>query len=92
MTKKEAISITSKCAGLYASNLRDRQLAFVYRDAKNNSGFIEAVFQANNFMHFTGIELKSRTKANEFYRNAIDKRLKETDILSKSDHTTELKL
>ena len=92
MTKKEAISIISKCAGLYASNLCDRQLAFVYRDAKNNSGFIEAVFQANNFMHFTGIELKSRTKANEFYRNAIDKRLKETDILSKSDHTTELKL
>lgn len=92
MTKKEAISIISKCATLYDSNLCDRQLAFVYRDGNNRAGFVEAIFRSNNFMHFTGIDTKSHLKANAFYRNALDKRLKESDIQFKNSHTTELKL
>ena len=92
MTKKEAISIISKCAALYDANLCDRQLAFVYRDGNNRVGFVEAIFRSNNFMHFTGIDTKNHIKANAFYRNALDKRLKESDIQFKNSPTTELKL
>lgn len=92
MTKKEAISTITKCAELYASTLCDRQLAFVYRNAVNKSSFIEVTFRANNFLHFTGIKTASGIKANAFYRNAIDRRLKESDIIFKENHTTELKL
>lgn len=92
MTKKEAISIISKCAKLYAANLCDRQLAFVYRDGSNQTGFVEVTFRSNNFMHFTGVDSKSNLKANAFYRNALDNRLKESDIQFKNNHTTELKL
>ena len=92
MTKKEAISIISKCAMLYAANLCDRQLAFVYRDGNNQTGFVEVTFRSNNFMHFTGIDMKNHIKANAFYRDALDKRLKESDIQFKNNHTTELKL
>lgn len=92
MTKKEAISVISKCAKLYAGNLCDRQLAFVYRDGNNQTGFVEVTFRSNNFMHFTGVDSKSKLKANAFYRNALDNRLKESDIQFKDNHTTELKL
>lgn len=92
MTKKEAISIISKCATLYAANLCDRQLAFVYRDGNNQTGFVEVTFRSNNFMHFTGIDTKNHIKANAFYRDAFDKRLKESTIQFKNNHTTELKL
>lgn len=92
MTKKDAISIISKCATLYAANLCDRQLAFVYRDGNNQTGFVEVTFRSNNFMHFTGIDAKKHIKANAFYRDALDKRLKESDIQFKNNHTTELKL
>lgn len=92
MTKKEAISIISKCAALYDANLCNKQLAFVYRDGNNRSGFVEITFRSNNFMHFTGIDSKKHTKANAFYRDALEKRLKESDIYFKDNHTTELKL
>lgn len=92
MTKKEAISIISKCATLYAANLCDRQLAFVYRDGNNRAEFVEVTFRPNNFMHFTGIDTKNHIKANAFYRDSLDKRLKESAIIFKDNHTTELKL
>ena len=92
MTKKEAISIINKCATLYAANLCDRQLAFAYRNSNNQTEFVEVTFRSNNFMHFTGIDTKSHIKANAFYRDALDKRLKESAIKFKDNHTTELKL
>lgn len=92
MTKKEAISIISKCALLYAANLCNQQLAFVFRDGNNRTGFVEVTFRSSNFMHFTGIETKTCLKANAFYRDALDKRLKESAIQFKNNHTTELKL
>ncbi len=92
MTKKEAIAIISRCAALYSANLCDQQLAFVYRDGNNQTGFVEVIFRSNNFMHFTGIDTKNHIKANAFYRDALDKRLKESDIQFKNNHKTELKL
>ncbi len=53
MTKKEAISIISRCSLLYASNLCGKQLALVYRDNVDRLRFVEVTFWANNFMHFT---------------------------------------
>lgn len=92
MTKKEAISIISKCARQYAVNLCDKQLAFVYRDSKNKTDYAEVIFRSNNFMHFTGIETKNSMKANMFYKAALEQRLKESNLVFKSNHTTELKL
>ena len=92
MTKKEAISIISKCVTLYAANLCDQQLAFFYRDGNNQTGFVEVTFGFNNFMHFTGIDTKKHIKANAFYRDSLDKRPKESAIQFKNNHTTELKL
>ena len=73
-------------------NLCDRQLAFAYRNSINRTEFVEVTFRSNNFMHFTGIDTKSHIKANAFYRDALDKRLKESAIKFKDNHTTELKL
>lgn len=92
MTKKEGISIINKCARLYKGNLCDRQLAFVYRDGNNKVFVVEAVFRANNFLHFTGIDTRQHQKAGSFYRDAIDQRLKESDLIFKDSYTTELKL
>ena len=92
MTKKEAISIITKCATLYKANLCDKQLAFVFRDGNNKTKYVEVSFRSNNFMHFTGIETKNDTKANAFYREAVNQRLTESNILFKDNHTTELKL
>lgn len=92
MTKKEAISIISKCTASYDANLCNKQLAFVYRDGNNRIGFVEITFRSNNFMHFTSINSKKHIKANAFYRDVLEKRLKESDIQFKDNHTTELKL
>lgn len=92
MTKKEAVSIISKCARQYALNLCDKQVVFVYRDQKNKPDYVEVFFRSNNFMHFTGIEAKNLMKANRFYRDAIQQRLKESNLIFKDNHTTELKL
>lgn len=85
MTKKEAVSIITNCAARYAANLCNRQLAFVYRDGRNQTEFIEVTFRPNNFMHLTGIETIRRPGANAFYRDVLDKRLKEDirDIIPK---------
>lgn len=92
MTKKEAISIISRCAKQYASDLCDKQLAFIYRDSNNKPAFVEVVFRSNNFLHFTGVETRNHLKANAFYRDAIEQRLKEANIIFRDNHTTELKL
>ena len=86
MTKKEAISIISKCTASYDANLCNKQLAFVYRDGNNRTGFVEITFRSNNFMHFTSINSKKHIKANAFYRDALEKRLKESDIQFKDNH------
>ncbi|MDE6674000.1 MAG: hypothetical protein K2K19_04195 [Acetatifactor sp.] len=92
MTKKEAISVITRCARLYAENLCDEQLAFLYRDSSNKVHIVEVIFRANNFMHLTGIETKQHQTAGSFYRDAIEQRLKESNLFFKDPHTTELKL
>lgn len=92
MTKKEAVSIIIRCAALYQKNLCSRQLAFIYLDKGGHSRFVEVHFRSNNFLHFTGIDTRTEIKANAFYRSALDKRLKESDILFKDNGTTVLKL
>lgn len=92
MTKKEAISVITRCARLYAANLCDKQLAFLYRDSNNKVHIAEVIFRANNFMHFTGIDTKQHQTAGSFYRDAIDQRLKESNLFFKDPHTTALKL
>lgn len=92
MTKKQAINIITKCAKQYHQHLEGCQVAFVYRDANNHSDYTSVRFQSHNFLHFTGVSLRSGMNANNFYRAALNNRLSENDFSFKSNHTTELKL
>lgn len=92
MTAKEAISIVNKCAKQYDEILCNKKIAFLYRDGNNKSHALEVSFRANNFMHFTGITTKNSQKAVSFYRDALDQRLKESNIVFKDSYTTQLKL
>lgn len=92
MTKKQAISIITKCAKQYHQHLEGCQVVFVYRDANNYSNFTAVRFQSHNFLHFTGVTLKIGMNANNFYRAALNNRLAENDFSFKNNYTTELKL
>lgn len=92
MTSKEAISIINKCATQYNEILCNKKIAFLYRDENNQSHVLEVSFRANNFLHFTGVTTKNSQKALSFYRDALEQRLKESNIVFKNAYTTPLKL
>lgn len=92
MEKIQAISIISRCAKQYKKYLDGNQVAFVYRDEKNHSDFTEVKFRSYNFLHFTGVSPRAGLSANDFYRYALNSRLKESDFEFKNNHITELKL
>lgn len=92
MTKIEAIRIVSRCAKLYDMNLCGKQLAIVYQEGDSKLQYIEIVFRKNNFMHLTGIRISRCQKADDFYRNILEQKVKESEIIFKANHTTELKL
>lgn len=92
MTKKEIISIISKCAHLYADNLCNKQLALIFLDNTKQIRFLEITFRSNNFLHFTGVKTSKHIKANKFYTDALEHRLKESNICLKDKRTAEMKL
>lgn len=92
MTKKQAIDIISKCAVSYHKYLENYQVVFVYRDSSNVSYFTEVQFRAQNFLHFTGVIPRKDLNANNFYRYALGKKLRETDFSFNDSYTSELKL
>lgn len=92
MTKQQAIQIISKCAKQYHKYLENYQIAFVYRDANNQSNYTEVQFRAYNFLHFTGVTPRNGLNANDFYRYALNSRISERDFFFKNSYTTELKL
>lgn len=92
MTKKQAISIITKCAKQYRQFLENKQVAFVYRDENNHSNYTTVKFRSYNFLHFTGVSPRKGINANGFYRVALNNRLSEDDFSFKHNHTTELKL
>ena len=92
MTKKQAISIITKCAKQYQQYLEGYQVVFVYRDENNHSNHTAVRFHSHNFLHFTGVSPRQGMNANGFYRAALNNRLSEHDFSFKNNHTTELKL
>ena len=92
MTKKQAISIITRCAKQYQQYLEGKQVAFVYHDGNNHSNYTAVRFHSHNFLHFTGVTPRQGLNANGFYRAALNNHLSEHDFNFKSNHTTELKL
>ena len=92
MTKKQAITIITKCAKQYQQYLEGYQVVFVYRDENNRSNHTAVRFHSHNFLHFTGVLPRQGMNANGFYRAALNNRLSEHDFSFKNNHTTELKL
>ena len=83
MTRKQAIDIICKCAKLYQKFLENYQVVFVYRDSDNHSQYTEVQFRSQNFLHFTGVTLRTGLNANNFYRYALNNRLSEKIFLLK---------
>lgn len=92
MTKKQAITIITKCPKQYQQYLEGYQVVFVYRDENNRSNHTAVRFHSHNFLHFTGVLPRQGMNANGFYRAALNNRLSEHDFSFKNNHTTELKL
>jgi len=92
MTKKQAIDIICKCAKLYQKFLNNYQVVFIYRDSSNISHYSEVQFKSHNFLHFTGVRLKTGLNANTFYRYALNNRLNENDFTFDEKHSCESKL
>lgn len=92
MTKKQAITIITKCAKQYQQYLEGYQVVFVYHDENNRSHHTAVKFHSYNFLHFTGVSPRQGMNANGFYRAALNNRLSEHDFSFKNNHTTELKL
>ena len=92
MTKEQAIAIITKCAKEYHQNLEGKQICFLYKDRYNHSNFTTVRFHSHNFLHFTGICVRSGMKANDFYRAALNNHLSARDFSFNISHTSELKL
>lgn len=100
-TKQQAISIVTTCAKKYQENLVDKSLLFLCMNKHKNLSSIEFTFDASNFLHLTGLKLKTVTakdgskhklSALEFYNKCLDNKLSVKDFDFSADGTTELKL
>ena len=92
MTIEQARNIIYHCAKLYDTNLCNKQIMFVYKNANNTTDFVEVRFRSHNFLHFTGVKARKELSANHFYKLALNHKLSTNDFSFNSNHTTELKL
>lgn len=92
MRKEELLSEVVKCAELYDTYLNDKNLMFVFQKRVDNKlSFIESRFQAQNYLHLTGIVYNGKS-AVQFYKECINHKLRLVDIDFKIDGTTEQKV
>lgn len=101
MTKSQAIRIVSECAVKYKKELVNRKLLFLYPDKHKRVCAIEFTFEANNYLHLTGLRLNNRPRggnsrrkmsANEFYDACLNNKLSESDFELAPNGTSQLKL
>ena len=96
--KKEAIKIVSDAAGVYFSELCNRNFLVIYRDRKTTHiKWFECLFLPRNFQHLTGLEYidqsgKLQHKSVEFFNKSRVHMLKEEEVQFKNDGTSQLKL
>lgn len=91
-SKKDAISVVTKCAAMFEKELNERNLLFVCYDRIHRLSLIEFTFKSNNFLHMTGLQPARRINAKEFYMKCLQHRLREKDFEFAPDGTAELKL
>lgn len=91
MDKNQAIRIISECAKKYDSNLLNKNLLIIF-DNKSKIDYIEILFEAHNFLHFTGIEKPNKISATDFLKLALNSKLPTNSIKFKSNGTTQMKL
>lgn len=95
MDKKDALRILFQCAQLYQNNLAGRNILLICaNNSLNKIDAIEALFEATNFLHLTGVKFddEARMSPNTFYTLCLQKRLSPDRFRLADDGTTELKL
>lgn len=92
MNKKHALKIVFDCAILYKENLADKNLLFLSLINHTKFQYIEAKFIKNNYLHLTGVVIKSSISPSYFYEKCLNKRLSFNEFEFRVDGTTELKL
>jgi hypothetical protein len=91
MLKNEILTILFREAESYQLKLFNKNLAFIYTQ-QNKAYVMETVFNQDNFLHLTGVEVNKNIGANNFYNLCIASRLRIEDFELRTDCTTELKL
>ena len=96
-TKQDAIRIVNSCALKYKENLSGKNLLFLCQNKHGCAKLLEFSFDANNFLHLTGLKLKERKEvqpisARKFYDMCLNHKLSPSDFEFAKDGTTQLKL
>ena len=91
MEKNKALSVLFHSSKLYKRNFIGKNIMYVYGSA-NNPEIMETVFYENQFLHLTGVQLKSDFTAKDFFSYCLDQRLEMNDFELKANGTTNYKL
>lgn len=92
-SKTEAIKIVTTCSKLYRDNLVNNQMLFILSDKHKQTSALEVSFDANNFLHLTGLKIKSSIfSAKKFYEQCLLGKLNPDDFEFAKDGTTQMKL
>ena len=89
MTKLEARNTIIKCAKLYAENMCNKELLFIYF-INSKIQFINVSYSPTNYKHLTGIE--SNCNPTNFFNYCLNSQITEHQINFKKNGTTILKL
>jgi hypothetical protein len=90
LLRAEVLNILFENAQIYNEKLIDRNLVFIYEP--RNPSSIETQFNAEYYLHLTGVEANDGIDALKFYSLCVSRQLKTTDFEIRLDGTTELKL
>ena len=94
MNKQEALKIVLNCSKLYHSNLQSRNLRYILQDKSKNFNSFEIIFESNNFLHLTGLNiLNNKIKSSkDFYKFCLRNQLSISDFEFNQNGTTPRKL
>lgn len=88
---KEIIKRICESAKKYKNNLLNKNIIFIFENKKKQKiEYIEVLFLAQNFLHFTGI--KYEKSAGEFFKECLKNRISPNSIKIKDKGFTQLKL
>ncbi len=72
--KEDALRIVLRSAELYESNLKNKNLLFLFENKYHSVNYYEVVFESNNFLHLTGLIVdKDILSAPAFYQRCLAK-------------------